>query len=240
MRTIVRLTAVLAVLVGAASLLASTASARPGHPARPAAKIVKTKIAAEDDEVVLPSRVANAIRRGQNLLDAAGTSIDTGDPVSAAKQLKALQNAVARVDKAARKQMNAPADPNAEEGATTGPDSVIAALTFEQSAITTLAGYFDTKAGTVVDSLTHALFATLNVRGKLVDAVIALPAEGAGADFADGMADTLAGYDDEVANIAAALADDTLSAGGQKVLRAALVQSQATDAKINTAFGGGE
>ena len=62
----------------------------------------------------------------------------------------------------------------------------------------------------------------------------------AGADYADGMSDTLAGYDDEVANIREALSDDTLSAGGLSVLRAALVQSQKADAAINAAFGGGE
>jgi hypothetical protein len=132
-----------------------------------------------------------------------------------------------------------PADPESDT-ATSGPDSVIAALTFEQGAITTLAGYFDRRSATVVDSLTHALFATMNARDKLVGAVIALPAEGAGADYADGMPDTLTGYDDEVANISEGLSDDVLSVGGKQVLTKALQQSKATDAKMNAAYGGGE
>jgi hypothetical protein len=36
------------------------------------------------------------------------------------------------------------------------------------------------------------------------------------------------------------LADDTLSAGGTRVLRPALAKSQATAAKVTLAFGGGE
>jgi hypothetical protein len=54
------------------------------------------------------------------------------------------------------------------------------------------------------------------------------------------MADTLDGYADEVASISEALADDQLSAGGARVLRPALSQSQATAAKVNLAYGGGE
>ena len=80
----------------------------------------------------------------------------------------------------------------------------------------------------------------MNTRDKLLAAVIALDPEGAGADYADGMADTVAGYDDEVANLTEALAADQLSAGGTKVLTAALNQSKATQAKVAAAFGGGE
>jgi hypothetical protein len=193
-----------------------------------------------DDEVVLPSRVANAVKRAENLLDAAGTSVDTGDTAKAVASLKAVQTAVLRADKVARRQMKAKPDPNAEEGATPGPDSVIAVLTLDQETITTVAGLFDTSSGQIVDAASRALSATLNTRDKLLAAVAALPSEGAGADYADGMADTVGGYDDEVANIAEALSDDTLSAGGKSVLRAALAQSRKARAKVNSAFGGGE
>jgi hypothetical protein len=106
--------------------------------------------------------------------------------------------------------------------------------------VTSVAGLFDGKKGAALNGLSSALFAAMNTRDKLVAAVIALDPEGAGADFADGMADTVAGYDDEVANLTEALAVDTLSAGGKKVLTAALNQSKATQAKITAAFGGGE
>jgi hypothetical protein len=54
------------------------------------------------------------------------------------------------------------------------------------------------------------------------------------------MADTLDGYTDEVSNITDALTDDQLSAGGRRVLRAALSQVTVTAANVNAAFGGGE
>jgi hypothetical protein len=246
-----RITRVIALLVALAAMggvITSTAAAKPAKPVN-AAKHVKAhkqhkhaktvKAADAEDEVVLPSRVANAITRGQNLLEAVGTSIDSGDTAKAIAQLSRISNAVARVNKAAVAQMNAaPADPEAET--TPGPDAVVAALAFEQGAITTLTGYFDSKTGTLVDSITHALFATMNTRDKLANSVLALDPEGAGAGFADGMADTVAGYDDEVANITEAIANDTLSAGAKKVLNSALKQSQAVDAKMTAAFGGGE
>jgi hypothetical protein len=222
-------------------LLALVVSAPAGAKSLPIRPISHTSaVAAEDDEVVLPSRVANAIARAQKLLDAAGTSVDTGDTVKAVASLKAVHSAILRADRAARAQMNAPVDPNAEEGSTTGPDSVIAVLTLDQTAVTTIAGLFDTKSGLVVDSATHALFGTMNTRDKLLNAVIALPAEGAGADYSDGMADTVTGYDDEVANLSEALSSDKLSVGGQKVLTAALAQSKKTQAAATAAFGGGE
>jgi hypothetical protein len=237
-----RLIALLVILAAVGGAIASTAAAKPTKPVK-AAKPVKhakaAKAAEVGDEVVLPSRVANAITRGQNLLEAVGASIDSGDTAKAATQLSRLSPAITRLQKAALAQMNAvPADPEAET--TPGPDSVVAALTFEQGAITTLAGYFDGKSGALVDSLTHTLFGTINTRDKLANAVLALDPEGAGADYSDAMADTVTGYDDEVANLTEALADDTLSAGGKSVLTSALKQSQAMDAKMNTAFGGGE
>jgi hypothetical protein len=195
--------------------------------------------APSDDEVILPSRVANAIQRAELSLSAAEQAVDTGDTAKAALALKAVRANVARADRAARKQMNAvPADPEAET--TPGPDSVIAVLTLEHEVITTLAGLFDGKAGATVDAVSPNLFGTMNIRDALVDAVIALDPEGAGAPYADGMPDIVPDFDDEVANLQEALSDDTLSTGGRKVLTAALAQSQRTDTKVNTAFGGGE
>jgi hypothetical protein len=225
-----------ALLSVAAALLLSAPAGAKQLPIRPVAHTAGT----DTTDVVLPSRVANAMQRAQNLLDAAGIAVDTNDTAKVSSSLNGLQTAVLRANKAATTQMNAPADPNAEEGATPGPDSVVAVLTLDQTIITTVAGLFDTTSGATVTAATQALSATMNARDKLLNAVIALPAEGAGADYADSMSDTLAGYDDEVANITEALSADTLSADGKSALTAALAQSKKTDAAINTAFGGGE
>jgi len=202
-----------------------------------------TPPAAADDEVVLPSRVDIAIRRTERSLCKAEEHVDEGEYAQAATSLRSVRRNMNRADRAARRQMNAPApDPDAEdsEAATTGPDSVIAVLNLDSDVVLTASGLFDTNSKGVVDAATHALFRTLNARDRLLDAVIALDPEGAGAPYADGMADTVAGYDDEVANITEALADDQLSPGGTRVLRAAQRQVTATAAKVNAAFGGGE
>jgi hypothetical protein len=221
------LLALLAVLV--VGVFASSALAAPA--AAPA-----------DTEVVLPSRVANAIARTEIALGSAQMSIDTGDTLKAVASLKAVRANVARADKAARHQMAAvPVDPEAvPEGAATPADSVIGVLTLESTVITTLAGLFDGQKGAVVDGLSPNLFAVMNLRDALANSIIGLDPEGAGADYADGMPDILPDFDDEVANFQEAISDDTLSAGGKKVLTAALAQSQKTDTAMNTAFGGGE
>jgi hypothetical protein len=205
----------------------------------------KAHAAQETDDVpVLPSRVANAIRRTQDSLANAEDHIDEGEYPQAIVSLRSLRNNMYRADRAARAQMNAvpPVDPEGEgdDAVTTGPDSVIAVLGEEHQVIVTVAGLFDANSQGVVDSLTHALFRTLNARDGLLNAVIALDPEGAGADYADGMADTADQYPDEVANLTEALGSDTLSAGGRAVLTPALAQVTATAAAFAAAFGGGE
>ena len=69
---------------------------------------------------------------------------------------------------------------------------------------------------------------------------VLLDPEEAGADYSDGKADTVDGFTDVVANLTEALHDDRLSVAGRTALTNALSRSQATAAKVNVAFGGGE
>jgi hypothetical protein len=221
-------------LIVALLALSGTASAAPHAP-------VATASQDTDDAVVLPGRVASAIRRTQRSLDNAEEHLDEGEYRQSVISLRSVRRNMYRADKAARRQMNAAPveDPDAEP-VTTGPDSVIAVLTLDGTITQSLSGLFDTNSKGVVDGLTHAMFRTLNARDRLLDSVIALDPEGAGADYADGMADTVDGYADEVATLTEALADDRLSLGGRRVLTTALAQVQATNAKVVAAFGGGE
>jgi hypothetical protein len=187
---------------------------------------------------VLPSRVDIAIHRTERSVCKAEEHVDEGEYAKATVSLRSARRNMYRADRAARRQINAVVDPEAET--TPGPDSVIAVLNMDSEVVTTVAGLFDANSKGVVDSATHALFRTLNARDRLLDAVIALDPEGAGADYADGMADTVDGYADEVSNISDALADDQLSPGGTRVLNAALAKVNATSAKVTAAFGGGE
>jgi hypothetical protein len=201
---------------------------------------VKAFWPAPDDDVVLPTRVAVAIERTQNAVDRSTSRIDDGRYKKARRSLKAVVVDFGRAHRAGMAQMNAPVDPEAET--TPGPDSVLAVLTLEQAAITNLAGLFDGITGhpRVVSRISGALAAANTNRNLMLNAVIALDPEEAGADYADGMADTVDGYADEVANLTEALHDDQLSAASRAALKSALAKSRATAAKVNTAFGGGE
>jgi hypothetical protein len=92
----------------------------------------------------------------------------------------------------------------------------------------------------VVNALDATLAAAGNKRKALLNRVVGLSPEGAGADYADGMADTVDGYADEVANLTEALKIDQLSSAGRAALARALARANAASETVNTAFGGGE
>ena len=74
----------------------------------------------------------------------------------------------------------------------------------------------------------------------MLNQVIALPPEGDRGDYADGIADRLGVYTQEVQQLSTALSTYRLtSAAGQK-LHNALGRATATKAKVDAAFGGGE
>jgi hypothetical protein len=231
------------ILVGLVLTLAVAASAS-AHPnsARTGTGPSATTAAdapAADDEVVLPSRVAAAIRRTEAALANAEEHVDEAEYTKAIVSLSAVRANLARADKSARHQMKAvPADPEAET--TPGPDSAVAVLNLDQEAVVRVAGLFNANSGTLVTGLASTISAAQLTRDRLLNTIIALNPEGAGADYSDGMADTVDGYTDEVANLTEALADDKLSTGGKAALQTALARSKATLAKINAAFGGGE
>jgi hypothetical protein len=192
-----------------------------------------------DPEVILPSRVSAAWGRSVSALDRAEARVDDQQYGSAAAALSAVGANIGRAHLAARAQMRVPIDPEAE--ATPGPDSVLAVLGLEQAAITRLAGLYDTVTDPVVlNRIGGAMDAALTKRDRLLDKVINLNPAGAGAAYADGMADTLDGYTDEVANLTETLQVDQLTTSARSALTNALSRSQAAAAKVTAAFGGGE
>jgi hypothetical protein len=238
-RTRYALWAVVAVGLLAASVVSGRQAEAVPLAAPQKAPVVATASQATDDEVVLPSRVENAIGRTQTALDRSEARVDDQQYGSAAASLQALPVDLGRAHRAGRKQLRAKADPEAET--TPGPDSVVAVLTAEQSAITRLAGLYDSVTDPVVlNRIAGALNTALAKRDQMLDAVIALNPEGAGAVYADSMADTVDGYADEVANLTEALKVDRLTTSARAALSNALSRSQAATAKVTAAFGGGE
>jgi hypothetical protein len=242
-RRIVLLLAVLALSLSVvASASARSNSARTASPVSAPASLAAAP-EAEEDAAVLPMRVVGAIRRTDRALANAEEHIDEAEYTKAIVSLRAVRQNLVRADKAARTQMSVvpPAeDQESEEAATSPADSVIAVLGLEQEVVVTIANLFNGQSGTLITALSSTISTAQLTRDRMLASVLALDAEGAGADYADGMADTLGGYTDEVADLTEALANDKLTVGGRGVLNLALTRSKATEAKINSAFGGGE
>jgi hypothetical protein len=114
------------------------------------------------------------------------------------------------------------------------------ALSLDQDVVQRTTELFHMQDGATVAALTQTLSLTQLTRARLVRDVLALDPDGPGADYADGMADSLDGYADEIANLTEALSDDTLAAAASAALRTALSRSQDTQARLTAAFGGGE
>jgi hypothetical protein len=197
-------------------------------------------LVAEDDEVVLPTRVGSAIERASNAMERAEAAIGDHDRVAASAAFYAVVANVSRARRAALVQISTPpADPEAE--VTTGPDSVAAVLTLDQAIITRSAGLLDQVVRPrLIARVDAALRASDANRLLILNAVIALDPETDGAAYADSMADTLDGYTDETANLSEALAADRLAPAARTALTSALSRSKSTADKVTAAFGGGE
>lgn len=197
-------------------------------------------VAEDDDEVILPARVAAAIARTENSLKRAEGAIDDDRRLLAMRSLRAVAENIRRAYRVGMRQMSAaPADEEAET--TPGPDSVAAVLDLDQRAITRLAGLYDNlRRPRVVARLGAALNVAYNNRSRMLTAVVRLDPEGAGADYSDGMADTVDAYADEVATVTDARTHDRLTKAARAALTRAVARSRAAEATVTAAFGGGE
>jgi hypothetical protein len=158
----------------------------------------------------------------------------------ALESLKVLRQNVVRANRAATGQIGLPpSDPESDEPP--GPSSVFAVLRLDHLVTMRLVPPFDglTNAD-VVGSLRYALSRTQASRDAMLDAVIALPQEGARADYDDGMSDTLGAYPAEENLITTALLAYELTPGARTGLTNVLAQVQATEAKVDAVWGGGE
>ena len=132
-----------------------------------------------------------------------------------------------------------PTDPESDD--LPGPPAVLAALRLDNRVVTRVVPLFNGMTRPLMlDALRSTLGVTQNVRTTVLNKVTALPAEGDGDDYADGMADTLPMYSTEVVVISNALQKFSLSPTGNDGLTAALRRARDAEAKMNAAYGGGE
>src|SRR4051794_14153575 len=194
-----------------------------------------------DPEVALPARVDAALHRTFAAVERGVAAVDDRQRAHAGRALHAAAIGFTRANEAVLHQVLAVTDPNAEEESPAGPDSALAGLNVAQASIGELAGLFDGVRGApVVRSIRTTLRAAQVKRAELVSVLVGLDPEGAGADYADALADTLPAYTDEVASIQEALVDDRLTGTARSALQAALIRSQAAQAAMTTAYGWGD
>jgi hypothetical protein len=188
----------------------------------------------------LPASVSEPIQLANKALANTETRLAHHRYGKALKSLQKLQVNVRRANNAAIDQIGLPpTDPEGDEPP--GPPCVFAALKLDHRVGMRLVPLFDKLTrGTVVDSLLATLVRTHGRRDAMLDVVIALPAEGARGDYDDGMADTLVVYPDEEGLITTALQQDELTTAAHDGLVDARQRVQATEAKVNEVWGGGE
>jgi hypothetical protein len=188
----------------------------------------------------LTSTVSTPISRADAALADAKTEIQARHPLRAIDALLRVRSNVVRANLAARDLIGKPpADPESDD--LPGPPAVFAALALDHRMASGLVPLFDGRTrADVVDTLGLALYATQHQRNLMLDQVIALPPEGDGADYADGIADRLGVYPKEVQQLSTALSTYRLTSAARQMLHNALVRAIATKAKVDAAFGGGE
>ena len=96
------------------------------------------------------------------------------------------------------------------------------------------------KTSAVIESLRYTLLTAHRFRHTMLSRVIALPPEGAGGDYDDGMSDTLELYTGEVTLITRALGLYKLTPAARVGLTNALARARATQTKVNMRWGDGE
>ena len=190
--------------------------------------------------LALPDSVATPIQRARNALARTEDQLALHRYGKALDSLRVLRRNVVKANEAATEQIGLPpTDPESDEPP--GPPAVFAVLRLDHRVTMVLVPGFDGLSRIdVVSSLNYTLKRTHGRRDSMLDAVIALPAEGARGDYDDGMSDTLGMYPAEEKLISAALQNDALIDAARTGLANALARVQATDVKLNVVWGGGE
>jgi len=190
--------------------------------------------------LALPSSVATPIQRAKAALAKTEDHLAHDRYGKALESLVVLRRKVARANNAATAQIGLPpTDPESDDPP--GPPSIFAALKLDHRVTMHLVPLYDALGRLdVVSSLNATLRRTHGRRDAMLDAVIALPAEGDRADYDDGMADMLGMYPAEEDAISGALAKAELVDSARSGLTDALARVQATDAKVDAVWGGGE
>ena len=188
----------------------------------------------------LPTSVATPINQARAALTKAEGQLADKRYGKALDSLSVLRRKVVKANNAAKEQIGLPpTDPESDDPP--GPPSVFAVLKLDHRVTMHLGPLYDSLGRTdVVSFLNSTLARTHGRRDSMLDAVIALPAEGARGDYDDGMSDTLGMYPSEEKLISGELQNADLIDEARTGLTNALARVRATDDKVNVVWGGGE
>jgi hypothetical protein len=131
-----------------------------------------------------------------------------------------------------------PTDPESDDPP--GPPAVTAALKLDGAIVSALAPIYRGKPARMVKAFNATLGATQASRLPMLRKVAGLPPEGAGADYADGMADMLPLFTREVKVLRTAVRAAPATGSARTGLTKALASATKAKAIVDKAFGGGE
>ena len=190
--------------------------------------------------VAAPAAPGTDLQKAKAALDAATAQLAADHPRRARQALKRLRADLSRTHEAAESLIGKPpTDPESDDPP--GPPAVLAALRLDHRVSTRLVPAYDgLRRPRVLGSLTKTLATTYSHRDATLTEVIALPPEGAGDDYTDGMSDTLTQYSSEVAQLTTARDTYALTAAGSAALETSLTTVLATQEVVEAAYGGGE
>jgi hypothetical protein len=215
----------------AASAADRTAKGRPGAGGVPACEAAvaapHSKNTAIGGAPAAQSPVIASIRTAQAGLATALTYFKNHQYPQAIMALAALRMQLAKAHQAGMSPMR--------------PAGVIPVLNLEHMvAMRLLPPFNGLTRSSVVNALQTTLSSTFANRIAMLNAVIALPCQGVGGDYDDGMADTLGIYAAEVKAYTAAPGQFRLTAQSSTALSGDLTQVRATRTQVDRRFGGGE
>lgn len=183
---------------------------------------------------------ATYVKRADAALAAATQHLKADHPVRSNRVLERLTINLRRAHVQATAQIGKPpVDPESDDPP--GPPAVNAVVGLDHRIGVNLVPMVDgLRRPVVTEKLRVALWSADNRRDAILVKVIALPPEGDGDEYADGLADTLPRYGQEVSQLTTALASYQLTPAGTNVLHGALDRVKTTQRRMEAAFGGGE
>lgn len=171
----------------------------------------------------VPSRVKQRLARTAKAIDRADERIDDGEGAKAVSQLGAAKRALASAQKSGLKQIVA--------GDADGPATAAALIAAHHDIVSTLVNDFDGQTAPVDAALADVLKLAVDGRDAVINAVKALPPAEQAA-YGRALAGAADGLADELASIAEALTDDTLSDPAKAALTEAQTKITASAAAV--------